>query len=1126
MAALTNGGTNGKKKTMMMQTRLSITEDDSKILGRTTNLRREKTATTDQVKTLKLKTHNSAWTPMVHKPSNQQIFKERRDLVSHWFDLWSDSQRKRFFDVVFRQCTRSQYKFVQDWFRELVPMQHLDFSTVLPRFLSLYIFSFLDPKSLCRCAQVSWTWKFLLEQDDVWMPKCLRLGWFLPYTPADNEYGAWKRHYVACIHTLDSMAGSKRAKPLPPGYPDNMHQPQMTLKSARLSRMDSRKLMDTRPPWYAPNHNPKDLEQSTRALAHGASANEPVRAKTDTMMFNKWGILKSQHESAITARSLDFEIGVDSKQRRAQHRVLLAGADQNLPRAGRDTLGESVRLQSNLERRMEQLVNTNWMPPTSSVMKRVPKARQQMNVIQPGGNITHSNPRIVIVSSRVPGADLLLDAVLFGVIPIVYEYEGTASASLVEQVEAVLQGRHAQSVGLFCHADEPGQLCLAHGCSVTLDTIDHEEVSTFFEAVANHILPADMGGQFDIFVPLAASEDGMEMLVELSVKTSMQFSSPTGIIGNYNHVNSAWLLDYDKKSPPEVYFCTSKLQVWANVADQAQEAMQRTHEQLAPFFEKTHRDIVSQLTGQVIFDVLKQTDIQGVHDITQVLTEGLKSLGDQKDVINPVEFLGRFLLQKSSSGEQNGMISRQPTLTSVTEHDEEQDSLQASRSSMSSRRQASRERSREEEEEEVGEEEHDPEEEEGEGNMRASAEEEGELSKYAGEEKATKEERNQRRRQFKTTTLKTQELSSKFGTMRATKTQRLTPGQYTDHPEKRTPIAFEIQASEQEYMRTLQAIRDVYLKPLKSALASNRAVIGGQDIQVIFTDIMNIFKLSRELAEDVQNRLEDWDPQHTCLGDIFVKFCAKMRVYTNFTNNYEVILRSIERCKQQSPTFRAFLERHERVPETKMLTLQEMLLLAVRRIGEYVNLLNWFEFHTPRTHADRQDLCSAIATLTELNSGMKECRTRMERERELVQLTRRIISCPALLEANRYLVKRLDVAHLRPPQADAVAMELRVFQRIATLGLYLFNDALVITKRTSKHFPFSRAVEYTYRFESSVSLSSLQVLDMPDSKFAKNAFRMTTRTNKREWVCSAETPHEKFNWVALLEQCIRGAIRK
>ena len=80
------------------------------------------------------------------------------------FDLWTDSQRKRFFDQIFRLCGRRQYKFVQDWFQEKVPLQHLDFATVLPRFLALYVMSFLEPKSLSRCAQVCWHWKFLADQ--------------------------------------------------------------------------------------------------------------------------------------------------------------------------------------------------------------------------------------------------------------------------------------------------------------------------------------------------------------------------------------------------------------------------------------------------------------------------------------------------------------------------------------------------------------------------------------------------------------------------------------------------------------------------------------------------------------------------------------------------------------------------------------------------------------------------------------------------------------------------------------------------------------------------------------------------------------------------------------------------
>lgn len=81
-----------------------------------------------------------------------------------------------------------------------------------------------------------------------------------------------------------------------------------------------------------------------------------------------------------------------------------------------------------------------------------------------------------------------------------------------------------------------------------------------------------------------------------------------------------------------------------------------------------------------------------------------------------------------------------------------------------------------------------------------------------------------------------------------------------------------------------------------------------------------------ELKENLQNRLLEWDAQESCLGDIFVKFCTQLKVYTNFVNNNEVILRCIERSKEQTPAFRAFLRRNDRTPETKMLTYVYILI--------------------------------------------------------------------------------------------------------------------------------------------------------------------------------------------------------
>uniref|UniRef100_A0A4W4HJM7 Epithelial cell transforming 2 like n=1 Tax=Electrophorus electricus TaxID=8005 RepID=A0A4W4HJM7_ELEEL len=154
-------------------------------------------------------TRFSAWTPVTNKAV--QLFQDRTTLILHWFDLWTDQQRKHFLHLVLRRCSKSQIKFISAYFMETVPVSRVDFTTVLPRFLSLYILSFLSPMDLCAAAQVSWYWRFLSEQDCLWSLKCVRRGWFLPHSPANNEFGAWKKHYIACAASLDFLSPREAA---------------------------------------------------------------------------------------------------------------------------------------------------------------------------------------------------------------------------------------------------------------------------------------------------------------------------------------------------------------------------------------------------------------------------------------------------------------------------------------------------------------------------------------------------------------------------------------------------------------------------------------------------------------------------------------------------------------------------------------------------------------------------------------------------------------------------------------------------------------------------------------------------------------------------------------------------
>ncbi|XP_030054562.1 F-box only protein 16 isoform X2 [Microcaecilia unicolor] len=216
----------------------------------------------------KMQTKMSTWTPLNHQIMNDQVFEERRALLGKWFDKWTDVQRRRMLTDLLERCSISQLKFCNQQLQKKVPLEALDFTTVLPRVLSLYIFSFLDPRSLCRCAQVSWHWKYLTELDQLWMPKCLRFGWYINFSPTPFEQGIWKRHYIEMVKELHVTRPKTPPKddfvvidvqPIARDVPET----KQSLSSLFLSVSMARKMMGKEkrelPPWRSSDKHPSDI---------------------------------------------------------------------------------------------------------------------------------------------------------------------------------------------------------------------------------------------------------------------------------------------------------------------------------------------------------------------------------------------------------------------------------------------------------------------------------------------------------------------------------------------------------------------------------------------------------------------------------------------------------------------------------------------------------------------------------------------------------------------------------------------------------------------------------------------------------------------------------------------------
>ncbi|EDL85353.1 F-box protein 16, isoform CRA_a [Rattus norvegicus] len=206
----------------------------------------------------KMQTKMSTWTPLNHQLLNDQVFEERRALLGKWFDKWTDSQRRRILTGLLERCSLSQQKFCCRKLQEKIPAEALDFTTKLPRVLSVYIFSFLDPRSLCRCAQVSWYWKSLAELDQLWMLKCLRFNWYISFSPTPFEQGVWKKHYIQMTPPKDGFITAD-VQPIPGSSPEEKQSPSLAFRSSSSLRKKNNPGEKELPPWRSSDKHPTDI---------------------------------------------------------------------------------------------------------------------------------------------------------------------------------------------------------------------------------------------------------------------------------------------------------------------------------------------------------------------------------------------------------------------------------------------------------------------------------------------------------------------------------------------------------------------------------------------------------------------------------------------------------------------------------------------------------------------------------------------------------------------------------------------------------------------------------------------------------------------------------------------------
>ncbi|XP_070273882.1 epithelial cell-transforming sequence 2 oncogene-like isoform X6 [Myotis yumanensis] len=719
------------------------------------------------------------------------------------------------------------------------------------------------------------------------------------------------------------------------------------------------------------------------------------------------------------------------------------------------TARERVGLHEALQKRLV-LASLEALPKRSNVFGRhsYPSLSKKnwRGVLKNDDSPSHAfQTHFILISSRIPAHEMVVDSVKAGVISVVYEHSGMTLESLLYLTDKALGGQMAQSMGIFTDGDSR-EINLLQGYKIGIKNLLRPDVRDFWEKLGSFVAPKEEGGHVDLFVPLGASEAGIEVLSQLSQLTGTLFTAPAGIAtGSYQHILSDWLGQQQERAPPSIYFSESKLQMWSSLMDFLDDTLISVRKQFRPLFKELQKNASGRIIGQFMSDTMSVTNILNNQEIAQALADGLAALS-KENPDKPLEFLSYFLLKKCSEKskdlEENVILTKSDPKETFNLYMKErnvlEDNPQDTKPSLGK---------------------NDP-------NVEVLVQLERKLQ--------------------------------------------------MDWAAKRTRVAGELLQSERKYVQMLETVRDVYVAPLRAALSSNRAILSAANLQIIFSDILQVLSLNRQFLDNLRDRLQEWGPAH-CVGEIFLKFGSQLNTYTNFFNNYPVVLKTIEKCREMVPAFRAFLKRHDKTIVTKMLSLPELLLYPSRRFDEYVHLLYALRLHTPAEHADRGDLTTAIDQMKTYKGYIDQMKQNINMKDQLSDIQRIIWGCPILSEVNRYLIRVQDVTQLHCCDEE-ISFYLRLYEHTRDLSLFLFNDALLVASRSTSHTPFERTSKSTYQFIASVALRRLLVEDIPDSKYIKNAFIL--QGPKHEWICATEAEDDKFLWLSVLLNTIKSTMEK
>ena len=303
----------------------------------------------------------------------------------------------------------------------------------------------------------------------------------------------------------------------------------------------------------------------------------------------------------------------------------------------------------------------------------------------------------------------------------------------------------------------------------------------------------------------------------------------------------------------------------------------------------------------------------------------------------------------------------------------------------------------------------------------------------------------------------------------------------------------------------------------------------------MFSNIRSIYDLHhKNLLPKLQDRMKKWKEQKEKfspkgkvdhewpgqkIGDIFVEYAPLLKMYSDYIENFDNAMNTIDKQRKKNKKFAAIMEEIQATPELHRLSLQHHMLSPVQRIPRYKLLLEDYIKRLPENSSDLENAKKALELVEQAATHSNDTMKRIEQLKKIMEV-QELLGVQNLSSPRREFVKEGKISKLSATRGgDSLKESLKDMDRY----LFLFNDLLLlcswnsITKRVRGFSKFK--LKTKFEFDSLVVTENV-VGDEENERSFSISHSSSPKSMKTDLL--ARTAAEKEEWIQAIAKALKA----